>query len=140
MRWTSLLLAVIFASFSYIHFSDGTAFFGFFYLAAALVAFGGFMKRASLIVASAIFVGGLGALVMMWPKIHLSEAMFYTVEGREFMVVCLVEVWMAAMVVEHLRLFGSPFDSQKDDAEEVSQDESEGTEGGENEERVSEQP
>lgn len=134
MRWTSLLVAIIFAAFAYAHFDGGTAFFGFYYLAVAGIALLGFMKRSMLIPAVAAIVVGIGVLVILFPSISLNEGMFYTDEGREFMVVILAEVWMFSLAMEHVRVYGSPFIREEEPHEEGESEE------GENEIRDSEQP
>mgnify|MGYP001298119905 CR=1 FL=1 len=136
MRWTSLLVAVIFAAFTYSHLTSGTAFFGFYYAAVAGIAFLGFMKRTMFFPTVAVITVGIGVLIMLFPSVSLNDGMFYTEEGREFMIVILAEVWMLSLVIEHVRLHGSPFASE--DEEPHEEEEADG--GDENEMRDSEQP
>ena len=75
--------------------------------------------------------------VWMWPKVISGDAMFYTEVGHEFMLVSLVEIWMLSLVLEHVRVHGSPFASE---TIEPAQDESEAEAGAENENKDSEQP
>ena len=137
MRWTSLFVAVIFLMFSYGHLSDGTGFFGLYYLGAAVIALLGFMQRTLFIPSVALMVLGLGALVWMWPQVTSGDAMFYTEVGHEFMLVSLVEIWMLSLVLEHVRIHGSPFASEVIMAD---QEESEVEAGAENENKDSVQP
>lgn len=109
MRWTSLLVAFIFAGFSYTHFTTGLAFYAFYYLCAAGVALMGFRGQVYFWPTAGLIGFGLGALVTLMPTVSMNEGMFDSDAGREFMVLVLVQVWMASLLVEYLRVYGSPF-------------------------------
>ena len=139
MRWTGLLVGVIFGVFSYVHFTTGSAAFGGYYLLACCVAFLAVFRKRVLWPAAAAIVIGVGTLIFLWPEVHLSEAMFATTIGREFMMVILVEVWMASLVLEEIRIHGNPFQTD-DESEEEGQDELPDGDGEESAAVDSEQP
>ena len=139
MRWTSLLVGIIFGVFSYAHLTGGSAAFGGFYLLGCVVALLAVFRRRVLWGAAAALCFGLVSLILMWPEVNLGEAMFATQDGREFMMVVLVEVWMASLIIEEIRVHGSPFAKEEEESTE-NQDESPEGEGADNTVADSEQP
>ena len=136
MRWTALLVALIFVWLGYTELNAGQSFFGFYYLGAAFFAFLGFRGRIFLTPSLVFILVGLGALVWLWPRVNAGEAMFATRMGQQFIEICLVEVWMTSALVDYFQANGWPFGSNEAD----DQDELDSSDGGENATLDSEQP
>tara|TARA_Y100000589_G_scaffold200575_1_gene189235 strand:- start:77 stop:496 length:420 start_codon:yes stop_codon:yes gene_type:complete len=139
LRWTGLLVGLIFGVSSYVHLTSGSAAFGGFYLLAFVIALLAVFRKRVLWLAVVAIALGLVSLVLMWPEVHLNEAMFSTKNGREFMMVILVEVWMASLVLEEVRIHGNPFQAEEE-PEDEDQEELPDGEGDESAATDSEQP
>ena len=113
MRWTALLVALIFGWLA-TELSEGQSFFGLYYIGAAFFALLGFRGRVFLTPSLVFVVLGFGALIWLWPRVNAGEAMFATRMGQQFIEVCLVEVWMTSALVDYFQVNGWPFVSRAD--------------------------
>ena len=136
MRWTALLVALIFGWLGYTELNSGESFFGLYYVGAAFFALLGFRGHVFLMPSLVFLFVGLGTLVWLWPRVNAGDAMFATRMGQQFIEICLVQVWMTSALVDYFQANGWPFASKP----ESDQDEGESPDGEENVTLDSEQP